>query len=466
MKKTGGTKTMKTIALVSLGCPKNRIDSEHILGALGQAGYVVTDDPLSAAVTIVNTCGFIEPAKEESIRTILELAEAKKTDPKKRLVVVGCLAQRYGEELGRELPEIDGLAGTEADDEIVALLRRVERGERPILVRVGDRRPVNDPVQPRLLTTGPHTAYLKIAEGCNHRCGFCAIPSIRGPFRSRTRQAIVAEAGQLVAMGVRELILVAQDATAYGGDLGPGENLIRLLGELDRLPGLTWIRLLYLHPGSVEEALIEAIAESRHICRYFDLPMQHASDRVLRAMGRGETGKSLRALVQLIRRRLPEAYLRGSFIIGHPGEDESDFQELLDFLEFARLDHAGFFAYSREEGTRSAELEGQIPEEVKAGRLRRAARRQRRLASEANRRRVGTSIDVLVERHRRGAYPLVGRSEKDAPDIDGMVFLRPGTDVADTDWPQPGDFVRARITHNTAFDLYGEFDRRFRRLPE
>lgn len=453
---------MKTVALVSLGCPKNRIDSEYVLGALGEAGFAVTGDPAAADVTIVNTCGFIEAAKEESIRTILELAELKKADPAKRLVVVGCLAQRYAGELRREIPEIDAVAGTEADDVIVDLLGRVAAGERPEAVgpqeavRPHDARPTYDPRRPRLLTTSPGTAYLKIAEGCDHRCAFCAIPSIRGPFRSRPRAAVIDEARQLVAMGVRELILVAQDATAYGRDLGPDEDLARLLGELDALPGVTWIRSLYLHPGRVDAALVEAIARSRHVCRYFDLPMQHASDRVLAAMGRGEMGAGLRRLIRLIRERIPGAYIRGSFIIGHPGEEEADVEELLAFLKWARLDHAGFFAYSREEGTRAADLPGQVPEEVKVERLRRVGRRQRAVAREANRARVGGTFDVLIERRRRGAYPLAGRGEKDAPEIDGTVFLRPAPGAPRESWPRPGEMVRARVVSSSTFDLYAE----------
>lgn len=447
---------MKTVALVSLGCPKNRIDSEYVLGALGEAGYAITDEPAAADFIIVNTCGFIEAAKEESVRTILDLAELKKGDPAKRLVVIGCLAQRYAEELRREVPEIDGLAGTEADEAIVGLLGRVDAGERPTETGVRGVRSAYEPNRPRLLTTGPHTAYLKIAEGCDHRCAFCAIPAIRGPFRSRPREAVVGEAGQLVAMGAKELVLVAQDATAYGGDLGPGEDLARLLTELDHIPGVVWIRPLYLHPSRVDEALVEAIARSEHVCRYFDLPMQHASDRVLRAMGRGETDARLRGLVELIRRRLPGAFLRGSFIIGHPGEEERDVRELLAFLKFARLDHAGFFAYSREEGTRAAALPGQVPEEVKAARLRRVAALQRSLAREANRARAGSIVEVLVERRRRGEYPLVGRAEKDAPDIDGLVFMRPAAGSTGADQPQPGDFVRARVVGSRTFDLYAE----------
>ncbi|MHB9057880.1 MAG: 30S ribosomal protein S12 methylthiotransferase RimO [Bacillota bacterium] len=447
---------MKTVALVSLGCPKNRIDSEYVLGALGEAGFAITDDPATADVTVVNTCGFIEAAKEESIRTILDLAELKKTDPTKRLVVIGCLAQRYAGELRREIPEIDAVAGTEADDVIVDLLSRVSAGERPELVGPPEGRPTYGPTRPRLLTTSPGTAYLKVAEGCDHRCAFCAIPSIRGPFRSRPRPAIIEEARQLVKMGVRELILVAQDATAYGRDLGPDEDLGRLLGELDAVPGVTWIRPLYLHPGRVDAALVEAIARSRHLCRYFDLPMQHASDRVLQAMGRGETSAGLWRLIGLIRERIPGAFLRASFIIGYPGETEADFEELLAFLKWARLDHAGFFAYSPEEGTRAADLPDQVPEEVKAERLRRVARRQRAVAREANRARVGGMIDVLIERRRRGAHPLVGRGEKDAPEIDGTVFLRPAAGASTESWPQAGEMVRARVISSSTFDLYGE----------
>lgn len=452
------------VALVSLGCPKNRIDSEYVLGALGQAGWTITDDPGEADVTIVNTCGFIGPAKEESIRAILDAAALKRGHPERRLVVLGCLSQRYADELKKEIPEIDALAGTEAHGSIVGLLEALTGEDRP----AERSRPeggrdsaatAGTDEAPRLLTTGPHTAYLKIAEGCDHRCAFCVIPSIRGPFRSRRPEAILREARQLIGMGVKELILVAQDATAYGRDLEPKSDLPSLLGRLDEGPGPAWIRLLYLHPGRVDPALVEAVARSRRVCRYFDLPMQHASDRVLWAMGRGETGAGLRRTIAMIRHHLPGAYLRGSFILGFPGETAEDVEELIDFLREVGLDHAGFFAFSPEEGTRAAEFSDQVDEEVKAARVKRVARVQKAIARAKNEARVGSTLEVLIDRRSGGAYPLVGRGEKDAPDIDGMIFLsRAERTVGGSGGPEPrpGDLVRARITAAAgAYDLHG-----------
>ena len=434
-----------TVGLVSLGCAKNLVDSEVLLGLLSQAGYEITPRPDQADILIVNTCAFIEPARKESVRAILEAGGYKQTGKCRLLLVTGCLAQRYPEELLAEMPEIDGLAGTGAVPEIAGLVSRALNGEKVVAVGAPGYTYSSD--LPRLQATLPHTAYLKIAEGCSNRCSFCVIPGLRGQTRSRPLPELVREAGQLQAGGVKELILVAQDTTLYGHDLAGRTRLPDLLRALDGL-GVPWIRLLYAHPARVSPALLETLAGARHVLPYLDLPLQHADTGVLRAMRRGVTGEEQMALVQSLRRQVPGIVLRTTFLVGFPGEDEAAFQNLLEFMAWARFERAGVFAYSREEGTAAAAMSPRVPGAVKKERRRRAMELQKDISRRFNESRVDQTIRVLVERRdRRGRW--VGRSGADAPGVDGRVYVKAPE-------PSAGEFLDVRVTKAGAYDLWAE----------
>ncbi|HHW13529.1 MAG TPA: 30S ribosomal protein S12 methylthiotransferase RimO [Firmicutes bacterium] len=433
------------VAIASLGCAKNLVDTELILGRLGEAGYSVTDDPGEADVLIVNTCGFIRAAKEESLETVFSLAEAKGHGRCRALVLAGCLAQRYGEELWRELPEVDAVVGTGEYDRLPEILERVRAGERVLAVGEAGYLPEEGT---RLLTTGPATAYVKIAEGCDHRCAFCAIPLMRGRYRSRSLEAVVREAEALVAGGTREVILVAQDTTAYGHDRYGQLKLAELLQRLSQIDGLVWLRFLYGHPSHITEELLAVMAREPKVVKYLDVPLQHASAAVLRRMGRPGNGDEFLKLLAWARAAVPGLVLRSTFIVGFPGETEDDFEELLDFLRAARLDHAGFFAYSPEEGTAAVRLRGRVPSVVVEARLSRAVRLQRRISAERQRERRGGRELVLVEGTRPGA--VEGRSAREAPEVDGRVVLR-GQAPA-------GSLVWARIERTTAYDAFGAIE--------
>lgn len=431
--------------MVNLGCDKNRVDSEVMLGLLECGGFQLTGEQ-DADVIIVNTCAFIQEAKEESIETILELAGYKERGRCRVLLVAGCLAQRYPDELLREIPELDGVVGTGGVGDIVDIVRRAAMGER--VREVGPPGFLSRQALPRVLSGSPFTAYLKIAEGCDNRCAYCVIPGLRGSHRSREPDTLTEEAAQLVSGGVRELILVAQDTTRYGSDLGNGATLAGLVTRLVRLKGLEWIRLLYCYPTGITFELVELLCGEPKVCRYLDIPMQHAAEPVLRRMGRKTNRDDLRKLVRFLRHSVPGLAIRSTFMVGFPGETESDFQELLEFLREARLDRAGFFAYSREEGTAASRMPDQVPEAVKQERLERAAAVQRDVSLSLNRARVGSEVPVLVE-GRKGRH-YYGRSESDAPDIDGWVFLEAREEL------DPGTFVRVRITRAGSYDLWGE----------
>ena len=468
---------MKTVGMVSLGCPKNLVDSEIMLGLLVREGFALTTDAAQADILIVNTCAFIDPAKMESIETILEMARWKRDGRCRRLIVAGCLAERYREDVQREMPEVDAVVGTQEIERIVELCRDEEvapvaRTHRrlPILSPELAARYVDDSARPRLLATPPFSAYLKIAEGCDHTCSFCIIPKLRGPFRSRPLDSLLREAEALAARGVRELILIAQDTTHYGADLGMREGLATLLRALARIEGLRWIRFLYGYPNHVSEELIETVASEEKVCAYFDIPFQHASARLLRAMRRGGTRRSLERLVERIRHRVPEATLRTTFIIGFPGETERDFHELLDFCRAIEFDYAGAFLYSDEEGTAAAGLAGKVPPKVARTRLRRFLREQERITHRRHRRWIGRTVEVLVEgyveegtlvpRARAVAMPrlLRGRMSAQAPEIDGRVILDlgPQGESAGADrLPRPGEFVSVEIIEVLGPDLVG-----------
>jgi len=434
------------VGLISLGCAKNLVDSEVMLGLLSQAGYAVTSDPLEADILIVNTCAFIEAARQESVQAILEAGGYKDRGRCRLLLVTGCLAQRYPRELQDEMPEIDGLAGTGAVPEIVGLVRRAMAGEK--VVAVGAPGYTHRADLPRLQATAPHTAYLKIAEGCSNRCAFCVIPDLRGPSRSRPLDELLREAAKLRDRGVRELILVAQDTTLYGRDLDAKTSLAALLRALDAL-GIPWIRLLYAHPARITPALMETVATGAHIVKYLDIPLQHADTEILRRMRRGVTGEQELALVESLRRSIPGLVLRTTFLVGFPGEDEAAFQTLLDFMARARFERAGVFAYSREEGTAAAAMGPRVPGPVKKERRRRALQLQKDISRRFNETRVGTTIKVLVEnRDRRGRW--VGRSAADAPGVDGQVIIHRGVELT------AGQFADVRVKKAGAYDLWGE----------
>jgi len=416
-----------------------------MLGLLSGAGYGIASHPGEADVILVNTCGFIAAAQEEAVQTILEMARYRSDD--RPLIVAGCLVQRYPDELKRSIPEIDALVGTGDVGRIVEIVQRAVSGERG-LISVGPPGFLAPEGAPRVVTTPPHTAYLKIAEGCSNACAYCVIPRLRGPFRSRLPEAILADAAALARRGVREMILVAQDTTRYGADLRTGHDLSSLLRRLSGLEGVEWLRLLYCYPTGITPALIETLATAPKICRYLDIPMQHASDAVLARMGRPTRRRDLERLIETLRRDVPGITLRSTFMVGFPGETEADFEELLAFLADARLERAGFFAYSREKGTRAAALPGQVPEEVKRERLARAQELQQRIMRRAAADRVGTTVSVLTDA-RQGPFHR-GRTEGDAPGIDARVYF--GGEA----WSEPGEIVRVRVTRTVGSDLVGK----------
>ncbi|HQR29083.1 MAG TPA: 30S ribosomal protein S12 methylthiotransferase RimO [Anaeromyxobacteraceae bacterium] len=447
----------------TLGCPKNRVDSEVMLGTLAQAGYRLVQDPARADVIVVNTCGFIESAKEESVQAILSLSRMKEEGRCKKLVVAGCLTQRYPEEMAREMPEVDHFVGTGAYADIAAIVSDAQA--RRIVVPDPDF--VHSASTPRVNSLARHTAYLKIAEGCDNACAFCIIPALRGPQRSRTVEDVVAEAESLAAQGVVELSLVAQDLTAYGQDLpGPGKvRLHHLLPELCRVEGIRWIRLHYAYPRDFPDALVDVIAREPRIAKYVDMPLQHSSDRLLRSMKRGRDARFLRGLLAKLRERVPGIALRTALIVGLPGETEDDFEDLLRFVEEQRFERLGVFTYSREEGTAAAEMDGQLPERVKKARQRKVMALQRRISRAQQRAMVGRRLEVLVEGKAEGTdHLLVGRHAQQAPEIDGLTYVNdfavPGEKVA-----YPGEIVTVEVTEAGDYDLVGRVVARDPRRP-
>ena len=438
---TAGSK----VALVSLGCPKNLLDSEVMLGKLFENGYELTMDPVDADYLIVNTCGFIQDAKEESIEHILEMAEIKATYPGKKLVVAGCLAQRYGQDLFQEMPEIDVLVGTgdfQAMPQVLVQLdtpspQRAYLCENVYLYRESDA---------RVRTTPSHTAFLKIAEGCNHLCTFCIIPKMRGRLKSRRADSIVTEAHQLAQSGVREAILIAQDSTEYGMDIGLRHGLSHVLTRLSQeVPALDWLRVLYLYPSMIRPELLDVYAQHERICNYFDVPMQHASDRLLRMMKRGYTQRSLYRLLDQIRKRMPDAAIRTTFIVGFPGETPADVDELLRFVEQSHLDHVGVFTYSLEEGTPSFDMPGRVSAREAERRRGEVMALQQEISLRKHLALVGQRMWALIDQDSTTEDPAVGRLPGQAPDIDGVVYVE-GSVVA-------GDLVQVEITAAEAYDL-------------
>ncbi len=453
------------IGMVSLGCPKNLVDSEVMLGLAQQSGHQLTRDAADADVLVVNTCAFIDKAKQESIDAILEMAELKKTGNCKRLVVTGCMAERYREELKAQIPEIDAVLGTGQVPEIVAAIsvtgHRDAETQSPIIpllrsngtALTGESRLptyLYDAETPRLLATPRHYAYVKIAEGCDYKCAFCIIPKLRGNYRSRPADSIVREAQSLASRGVKELLLISQDTSFYGVDRGERGALAALLRSLNTVDHLEWIRMLYLYPTTIGDDVLEAMADSEKVCKYVDLPLQHASDTVLKRMKRPGTRANYERLLDRIRARVPGVALRTTFIVGFPGETDRDFEELLDFVGTVGFDHVGVFTYSHEEGTSAHGLEDDVPAAVKRQRQSRVMALQKKIVRKAQRLRSGQRVRVLVDGPST-EHDLVmrGRLEGQAPDIDPLVYL---TDCDPAELA-PGTFVDAEIVGSKDYDL-------------
>ena len=441
------------IGFVSLGCPKNLVDSEVMLGTLSRQGYSITAQKEDADVIVVNTCGFIDTAKKESIDTILEMAALKTNGNCKKLVVAGCLAERYRSEIQKEIPEIDFIFGP---DELGRVLEAVRLDDCPPLPDISidalyTSRDV--PTIPRILTTPSYTAYLKISEGCDHVCTFCSIPSFRGRFRSRTLADVLAESRRLADQGVRELVIVSQDTMAYGKDIGLTNGITLLLRELSKIEGLKWIRFLYCYPNMVSDELVRLVAEEERLCKYFDIPYQHASRRVLERMKRGGNRGIYERQIESIRKLMPDAGLRTSFIVGFPGESEEDFKEVLAFIGNVEFDNVGVFLYSDEEGTGAFELDGKVQRRTAVRRRNELMKRQARISKNKLSGLVGLTAEVLFEgRSDESDLLLQGRMQTQAPDIDGHVLIN---DIGEVE-PVLGAFYDVEITDSLEYDVIGK----------
>jgi ribosomal protein S12 methylthiotransferase len=443
------TSTKEKISLVSLGCPKNLVDAEVMLGYLAREGYEVTTDEKEADIIVVNTCSFIKEAKQESIDTILDLADRKHDARCRLLIVTGCLPQRYQEELAKELPEVDIFVGT-GDYPRIAEIIAEKSGTTEQLRYTGDPNFLYDDDLPRLQSSPYYSAYLKIAEGCSNCCSYCVIPSLRGAFRSRPLDKLLKEAEKLVAGGAKELNLIAQDITGYGSDLAPDLNLVRLVQELAAMDGLHWIRLLYAYPDGISDSLIQLLKNEEKLCKYLDIPLQHISDPILKRMNRRSSEGEIRSLIAKLRSEIPGIALRTSLIVGFPGETDEDFRKLLHFVEETRFDRLGVFCYSREEGTPAAEMPDQVSERLKRERYKKLMRTQARVSFKHNRSLVDTEELVIIEGYSEETELLLkGRSSRQAPDIDGQVYITAGN-------ARIGDIVRLRITDSSDYDLIGE----------
>ena len=436
---------MPKVGMVSLGCPKNLVDSEVMLGILARQGHELTPRPDQAEIIIVNTCAFIGPAKQESINTILDMAQYKKSGAARKLVVAGCLVERYRQEILQQIPEVDCVVGTHELERVLAAC--AEKTPEPAAVAPAE--PYRE-FTPRVLSTPSYSAYLKIAEGCDHPCAFCVIPQIRGAFRSRRFASVIREAENLSRQGVREFTLVGQDTTSYGEDLGLRDGLAALLRELGKIPELVWVRFLYCYPNRVTDSLIAAVAKTPKVAKYFDIPLQHASASVLKRMRRGSNGRQFLRQLQRIRAAIPGVALRTSLIVGFPGETEDDFKALLDFVAAAEFDHLGVFLYSNEESSRSFALPDQVPPPVARRRQKQLMALQRKISRRNLQRMIGKSLPILVEGPSEETDLLYqGRSERQAPGIDGCILIN---DIEGAP-PQPGDFRWATITQAGDYDL-------------
>lgn len=436
------------ILFVSLGCDKNLVDTEVMLGMLAEKGHQMVDSETDADVIVVNTCCFIHDAKEESIQTILEMAEYKKSGSCKALIVTGCLAQRYRQEILDEIEEVDAVLGTTSYDKIVDAIEDALKGQRSLELTDLDALPLVD--SKRLVTTGGHFAYLKIAEGCDKHCTYCIIPKIRGNFRSVPMERILKEAEELVAQGVKELILVAQETTLYGKDLYGEKTLPKLLKELCKISGLYWIRILYCYPEEITDELIQVIKEEDKICKYLDLPIQHASDDVLKRMGRRTSKAQLVDVIRKLRTEIPNIAIRTTLITGFPGETQEQHEELMEFIDEMEFDRLGVFTYSPEEDTAAARMDDQIEESVKEDRQADLMELQQEIAFELAEDMIGKEVLVMIEGKVADENVYVGRTYKDAPNVDGLIFVEADVEL------MSGDFARVRVTGALEYDLIGE----------
>ena len=437
---------MLKAGFVSLGCAKNLVDTEVMLGLLQANRVELTNEPAEADVIIVNTCGFIDSAKEESISTVLQMAEYRRTGKCRGIILAGCLGERYKQELLDELPEVAAIVGTGAWHRIMEAVEAVLAGQRIVLI--GAQTNLYDDTMPRVRTTPSYSAYVKVAEGCSNRCAYCVIPAVRGDFRSRTYESVVAEVKQLVAEGVKEINLIAQDTTSYGRDLTGGPQLATLLRELAAIDGHFWIRLLYCYPAYFTDEIIDLIASEEKICNYVDLPLQHIHDDVLRAMNRRDSQADITVLLDKIRRRIPGVAVRTSVIVGFPGETEEHFSALKNFVVQQNFEHLGVFTYSQEEGTPAAAMANQISPETKEQRYHELMAEQCKVSEDANRCLEGQELTVLIEgRNEEQPEIVFGRSYREAPDVDGRVYVENAMDA------QPGDWVRVRVIQGFTYDL-------------
>jgi len=446
---------MKKIGFISLGCPKNLVDSEVMMGQLKANGYQITANAEEADTVVVNTCGFIDSAKKESIDTILEAAQLKVTGKAKRLVVAGCLVERYRDELKAAMPEVDAFIGTSQINDILAVCDPKTNTRSLPVVPLGNQTStyLYDESTPRILATPSHYAFVKIAEGCDRPCAFCFIPQMRGHFRSRRFGSIVAEAHQLAEEGVKELILVAQDSSRYGEDLGKLDALPGLIRELTKTDGIEWVRVMYTYPTHISDGFLDAIADEPKAVNYLDMPLQHASQNVLKLMKRGGNRKSLERLIERVRKRVPNIAVRTTFITGFPGETEADFEELMAFVKNVEFDRVGVFTYSDEEGTPAFDLPNKVPHRTAARRRTSLMKVQSRISKRRNKARVGDVVRVLFEGESKETELLwQGRMETQAPDIDGCILIN---DVPDGLLPAEGDFVNVEITEAHEYDLIG-----------
>lgn len=439
-------KQTANIGIVSLGCPKNRVDTENMLGILGDEGYKIVSNPEDADVIIVNTCGFIDAAKEESINTVLEMAEFKK-ERCKLLIMAGCLAERYSDEILSELPEVDAVVGTGDYYKIAEVIMQASEGEKPVLSgHIDNEIPEG---MPRILSTGGVSAYLKIADGCDNKCTYCVIPQLRGKYRSRPMENILSEAEELVEHGVRELIIIAQDTTRYGYDLYGREMLPELLERLCKIGSVHWVRVHYMYPESITDRMIEVFAANDKLVKYMDIPIQHINDRILKLMGRKTTGRQIIDLIRKLREKIPNLTIRTSLITGFPSETEEEFSELLEFVERAKLERVGAFAYSREENTAAASLPGQIEEGVKVARRDRIMEVQNKILSVIQHEKIGKTVEVLTEGYDENNLMYFGRTVADSIDVDTVTYFVAEAEV------KIGSFVQVKILDADDCDCTG-----------
>lgn len=437
------------LLFVSLGCDKNLVDSEVMLGLLSEKGYELTEDEKEADVIVINTCCFIHDAKEESIETILEMSELKKTGKLKALVVAGCLSERYKEEFKKELTEVDSILGTTSFDKIVEAVEQSLQGYSDEIFESIHYLPDTSNVE-RVVTTGHYMAYLKIAEGCNKRCTYCIIPSIRGNFRSVPMEQLIQEATNLAKKGIKELVLVAQETTLYGKDIYGEKTLPKLLHELGKIEGIEWIRLLYSYPEEITDELIETMANEPKVCHYIDMPIQHCEDKILKRMGRRTNKEQLKEIVRKLREAMPDISIRTTLITGFPGETEEDHENMLAFVDEMEFDRLGVFTYSKEEDTPAAKFEQQVEEEVKIRRREELMELQQAVSYDKAQEMIGKQVKVLIEGYLYDEDIYVGRTYKDAPKVDGCIFVKSEEEIIS------GDFVEVMITSASEYDLIGE----------